>query len=354
MAADWADEGNLWWKLLPAQIRNLPADLAATIALVLLTDLAVLLPGVSETPLRIVLGLPFVLFLPGYAFIAALFPEAGQSPADDRGDPEAGQSDAAGLMDRRGGIDGIERVALAFGLSIALVPLIGLVLNFTPWGIRLLPILLSVSGFTLVAAAVAAVRRWELPPEERFVIPYQDWYATGRAELLEPESRTDAALTILLVLSILLATASVGYAVAVPKQGETFTQFYLLTEDDDGELVAADYPTEFVVGESKPVVVGMGNQEHEPVRYTAVVLLQNVSFVDNETIVNREAELDRLETGPLPHNTTWTTTYRIHPPFPGERLRLTFLLYRDDQVPVAPTVDNAYRELHLWVNVSRT
>jgi len=32
------------------------------------------------------------------------------------------------------GIDGIERVALSFGLSIAIVPLIGLVLNFTPWG----------------------------------------------------------------------------------------------------------------------------------------------------------------------------------------------------------------------------
>jgi len=35
---------------------------------------------------------------------------------------------------REGIDDGIERVALSFGLSIAIVPLIGLVLNFTPWG----------------------------------------------------------------------------------------------------------------------------------------------------------------------------------------------------------------------------
>ena len=35
----------------------------------------------------------------------------------------------------------------------------------------------------------------------------------------------------------------------------------------------------------------------------------------------------------------------------GENLRLTFLLYRG-QAPQDTTVENAYRELHLWVNVS--
>lgn len=358
MAADGGnDDGSpsLLWRLLPPWLRNLPADLAATVALVLLTDLAVLLPGVSETPLRIVLGLPFVLFLPGYAFIAALFPEEGESPVAEDDELEAGALDGdepEGYLARRGGIDGIERVALSFGLSIAVVPLIGLVLNFTPWGIRLVPILLSVSGFTLVMVAVAAVRRWELPAEERFSVPYRDWYAAGRAELLQPESRTDAALNVLLVLSIVLATASVGYAVAVPKQGEQFTEFYILTEDDDGDLVAADYPTEFVVGESQPVVVGIGNQEHEPVRYTAVIKLQNVSFVDNETVVHRDAELDRLHSGELPHNETWLQAYEVQPTYEGERLRLLFLLYRDGEVPNEPTVENSYRELHLWVNVS--
>jgi hypothetical protein len=197
-----------WWRWLPPWLRALPADLAATATLVVLTVLAVLLSGVSETPLRIVLGLPFVLFLPGYAFIAALLPEEGESPG--AGDDKDGAlvEDEGGYLDRRGGIDGIECVALSFGLSIAVVPLIGLVLNFTPWGIRLMPILLSVSGFTLVMVAVAAARRWELPEEERFAVPYREWYAAGRAELFEPESRADAALNVLLVLSILLATGA--------------------------------------------------------------------------------------------------------------------------------------------------
>lgn len=40
-------------------------------------------------------------------------------------------------------IDGIERAALSFGLSVALVPLIGIVLDKTPYGIRLPSILAS-------------------------------------------------------------------------------------------------------------------------------------------------------------------------------------------------------------------
>lgn len=343
-----------WRLLLPRQIRDLPADLAATIVLVLLTDLVVLAPVIRETPLRVVLGLPLVLFLPGYAFIAALFPEAGSPPEDEMDDPNDETEPAAAgagtgrLRDR--GIDGIERVALSFGLSIAIVPLIGLVLNFTPWGIRLLPILTSVSGFTLVAAAVAAVRRWDLPPEERFSVPYREWMTAGRRELLEPETRTDMVLNVLLVISILLAVSSVAYAVAVPKQGEAFTEFYILTEDEEGELVAADYPTEFVRGESKPVVVGIGNQEHEPMRYAVVVELQRIERVGNETRVREAVALEGF-TARLAHNETRHVRYQIRPQLTGTRLRLAFLLYVESPPP-NPTVDNAYRELHLWINVS--
>ena len=60
-----------------------------------------------EGIIRVVLGLPFILFIPGYILVFTLFP--------------------AKKTDR--GIDIIERVALSLGLSIAIVPLIGLGLN---------------------------------------------------------------------------------------------------------------------------------------------------------------------------------------------------------------------------------
>lgn len=113
------------------------------IAIIVVTLL--LFPAVAFTSggLRIALGLLFVLFFPGYTLLSALFPKQ-----DD--------------------LDGIARVALSFGLSIAVVPLIGLVLNFTPWGIRLYPILISVTLFILAASGVAWYRQRRLAPAQRF------------------------------------------------------------------------------------------------------------------------------------------------------------------------------------------
>ena len=102
-------------------------DLALVIFITLLCILFVLIPPLNETPVRIILGLPLVLFLPGYALIATLFPQKGD-------------------------LDGIERIALSFGLSIAITPLLGLALNYTPFGIRLTPILTILSVFTIALA----------------------------------------------------------------------------------------------------------------------------------------------------------------------------------------------------------
>ncbi|MFB6224817.1 MAG: DUF1616 domain-containing protein [Haloarcula sp.] len=334
-------ETQTWKLLLPRQLRHLPADLAGVVGVVILTNLAALLPVISDTPVRIIAGLVFVLFIPGYAFIAALFPEAGSGPAAD---------DETVSNPRADGIDGIERTALSFGLSIALVPLVGLVLNFTPWGIRLLPILVSLSGLTLALTAVAAVRRWAVPADERFRVPYRAWLSAGRAELFSPASRTDAALNVLLVLSILLAAASVGYAVTVPKDGERFSEFYLLTEGEDGELVADGYPTEFQQGASRALIVGIGNQEHERTEYTVIAELQRVERVGNETQVRERAELRRFQPT-LGHNETWQRQHEVQPEMTGDRLRLQYLLYRGSP-PATVDQSTAYREVHLWVNVT--
>ncbi|QLG27433.1 DUF1616 domain-containing protein [Halorarum halophilum] len=330
-----------WWQLLPAPVRRLPADLTACALLVCLTLVAVFLPVVRMTQLRILLGLPFVLFAPGYALIAALFPEAGESPTettDEESSPD------------RSGIDGIERVALSFGTSIAVVPLVGLVLNFTPFGIRLLPLMVSLSGLTFGLIGVAAHRRWALSADERFSVPYQAWYAVARSELVHPESRADAALNVLLVICVILAASSVAYAVAVPNQGERFTEFYLLTETDDGELVADGYPIEYTQGQPQSLIVGIENQEYMRVDYTVVVELQRVVVEDNSTTVSEREELKRWEPS-VAHNETWHLEHSIAPGMTGTELKLTYLLYQGDP-PSEPTVDNAYRELHLWVNVS--
>ncbi|MDS0242809.1 MULTISPECIES: DUF1616 domain-containing protein [unclassified Haloferax] len=326
-----------WRLFLPEPLRSLPADLAAVVAGVALTLVATLTPGLAGTPLRDVVGLAFLLFAPGYALIAALFPERGPPIDADEG------------HERIDGIDGIERVALSFGTSIAVVPLFGLVLNFTPWGIRLVPILVVVCGFALVATAFAAARRSALPEDERLVVPYERWVAAARDELFEPASRTDAMLNVVLVVSVVLASASVGYAVAVPKNGESFTELYLLTQDGDSELTADSYPEELVRGESASLVLGVGNREHRAMNYTVVAMLQRVEVSNNSTTVV-ESERLRTFTPRLERNETWHEPHEVRPTMTGERLRLTYLLY-EGAPPASPTVDNAYREVHLWVTV---
>ena len=56
---------------------RIPLDLALVIALTLACILFVLTPRLDETPVRVLLGLLLVLFLPGYSLVVALFPRRG-------------------------------------------------------------------------------------------------------------------------------------------------------------------------------------------------------------------------------------------------------------------------------------
>lgn len=320
------------WFLIAEWLYRVPIDLGGVIALTVLTVLSVFLPTIQETPLRFIFGLPFILFLPGYAFIAVLFPEQSGQPSAKR----VAESNRISL---------IERIALAFVMSTAIVPLIGLALTFTRWGIRLTPIVLSVSTFTIVCTIAAVIRRRELPPREQFSVPHRKWADRARTGLFMSNDQINP-LNIALALSILLAVVSVGFAVAVPQVGEPFTEFYLLTEDE-GKLVTDGYSEEFVQGEPSSMTVGIENQEYETVEYTVVVQLERIGG----EVIERE-ELDRFHRT-LEHEETWHAEHELTPTMTGENLRLSYLLYKGEP-PEEPTKENSYRDLHLWITVENS
>ena len=290
--------------------KKVPSDLLTVMGLVLLTDIFVLTPGLSETMLRSILGLPLVLFLPGYALIAALFPA---------------KSD----------LDGIERTALSFGLSIAVVPLIGLGLNYTPWGIRLLPILISLSAFTFITCGLAYLRRAKLPETEAFDVPFRAAVLSLKAGILEkPESKLDKALTVFLVLSILLSVATLVFVVVSPKEGEHFTEFYIL----GSEGKADNYSTKYILGENGTVTMGIVNHEYKPINYTMEIKLENESMPLPEN----------LQHITLAHNETWEESVSVTPPFEGKNMKLEFLLFNETEK------NTPYRDLHLWIDVNAT
>jgi uncharacterized membrane protein len=300
-----------------------------------------------------------LLFLPGYAFVSVLFPERRTHATDQAAgsrinwpggwSSKLGESTGTDGESSNRGVSGIERAVLSFGASIAIVVLIGFSLNFTPWRIRLTPIALAVSGFTIVAIAAGVIRRRALPANERFAIPHRQWIGRIGSAVLGPGTRTDTILNVLLICSVLLLASGVVYAVSWDERGGT-TDFYLLTENETGELVAADYPTEFALTEAQSLVIGIGNREGERINYTVIAELQRVETRNGTTLVTERERLLRFRT-PIGANETQLRQHSIDPTTTGTRLRLTYLLYRGP-APANPTIENAYREVHLSINVT--
>lgn len=86
--------------------------------------------------LRYIFGAVLVLYVPGSVLIEALYPSSELEP--------------------------LERFALSIGLSLAVVPLIGLVLNYTPWGIRLEPVLYSLALYSLLIGFAAVWQKYRV------------------------------------------------------------------------------------------------------------------------------------------------------------------------------------------------
>lgn len=332
-------------------VSGVPTDLAVVLVLTMLALGFVYLPVLREHPFRFVFGFLLVVLLPGYSVVAAVFParkKPGDSPHRTQGNE---QSDGLvlGLSTPREGIDSVERVVLSIGVSCVIVALIGLLLNYTRWGITLEPLSVVLTVIIVVMTGIGAERRWRLPKQARYRAPYGPWFASVYSEFSNSDSRTETVLNIAIVVSVLVIASSFVYAVSVPHDGEQFTELSLLTEDD-GELVADDYPRQFTRGETRSVVVGLSNHEHETVEYTVVVELQQVSDRGEDTVVLQSVELDRLN-ATLAHNQTEYLTSEVTPTTTGERQRLAFMLYLGDP-PARPSLDSAYRSGYLWVDVS--
>lgn len=256
----------------------------------------------TQGPLRATLGIPFVLFLPGYAVVAALFP-------------------------RRTDLTGIERLAYSLGLSLALMPLVGLAINFTPWGIRLLPMVLSLALIIVAMAGFAFYRRERLAPD-------RDWAVPVRPALSAAVQRWREQGRLAQVLAATLALVSIGFGATLvtvmvtPRGTESFTEFYVLNPTGRAD----SYPQRLALGEEAKVTLGITNQENQSTTYRVEVLL------DGEKI----SDISPFE---LENQGRWRQDITFRATKSGGRQMLQFQLYRGGS-------DKPYRSLQLWINAS--
>jgi len=262
------------------------------------------------------------------------------------------------------GIDSIERIALSFGMSIAIVPLIGLALNYTIWGIRLQPILFSLVLFILVISIIGIFRWYHIPSKRRFHLDITISFPKG-------ETRLDRILTIILCCSMILAVSTLIYVIAAPKEGEHFTEFYLL----GSEGIADNYPRNITSTEPVNLIIGIVNHEYKTVNYTLEIWLINQTttqnnqtnetnityhhmwFVENIIIELPHIPIDIEGAWEPQWEYNWTALLNKTGSY-----KLAFFLYttpqemyntaNDYHLITQDKIDTAYRSVHLWVTIN--
>ena len=270
-------------------------------------------------------AIPFLLFVPGYALIAALFPDRGS-------------------MYQRHRLDGLERTLYAVVASICLAVIVGVNLDFTSWPIRPVPVVSALAAVTYLSTLVSLYRRKASGLEATKSAAQLNTGTNSRTQSNDSGVRLGS---IVVAVAIVVALVSVTFVAAQPQRGETYSEFGLLTENN-GTLQADGYPEEMALGESNELYFTVTNREQQQTEYVVVVQLTRTAPTG---AVMESARLNTYTETTAPGD-TWQQRHTITPVLEGERLRLTYLLYRDSP-PEQPTVDNAYRETHIWIDVTQ-
>jgi uncharacterized membrane protein len=238
---------------------------------------------ISSNVPRIILGVPFLLFIPGYALLVAIFT-------------------------KKEGMDGIARVAFSFILSLTIVGFFGIILSYTPWGIRLEPILFSIFTFVLITSIITWWRQRKLPKEERFSI---------ELDIKVPslgQSIWDKMLAVILVIAILGAVGVVAYTSTKPKVKEAFTEFYILGKEGK----ATNYLTDLKIGVKSSLKVGIINHEGKEVNYRVEASINGTKLSEVGPITLVDGQKSETEIG-------------ITPVKAGQNQKLELLLYKGNE-----------------------
>ncbi len=249
--------------------------------------------------LRIILGLFLILLFPGYALVESLFP-------------------------RKNDLDGTERIALAIGLSLALIPILGLILNFSPWGIQFGSILFASSLWILAFSLLGIYRRRISNENDSIKV---DFLRT-KTWIIQHRRPPNVAVIGSIIIASIILISTVSWRIQSPPAGEPFTEFYILGET----RMLQDYPTNLSLGSTQNYWIGIINNEGTETSYSVK------AFIKEESVGGKTGI--RLGAGDK-----WEDEFGIVPRVEGTQEKLVFELYRENE-------ENPYRKLHLFVDIN--
>lgn len=293
--------------------------------------------GVSVLTPTAAVGLPLALLLlfvlPGYVTMAVAY--ADQGPL---------------VTTSRPMVRVAEQLALSIGLSLAVVPVLGLVTYLSPWSLTEATVVSVVAIYVVLISVLAAVRRSSHTTGSRAESRFGNRVAGSALTIPSPSKMTTTQLLVngVLVVSVLAATATLGMALLAPPEEAGTTDLHLLTESGD-KLVANEYPETVTTGEEAQITVGVTNDEGTRTEYTAVAELQRVRIDGQSVVVVDKTSVGRYQFA-LEDGNTWRQQLTIEPTLIGENLRFAVYLYRGE-APPRPSSETAYREATLWLDV---
>lgn len=241
--------------------------------------------------LRVPAGLLAILFFPGYGLVVAMFPRTDE-------------------------FETIEWLALAIGVSLALVPIVALVLVYTSWGIRLSPIVVAETTCTLVAGTIGWYRRRQSGSPSFGLIERVSPALVGRHVSRLPLILVGGGLVVAIVAFVL--------SVALPTPPPT--AFYALGSTG----LADNYPFEATAGQDISLDVGIASHDGAAVTY-------RIDTVFNDEILQSSAPVQVQPGG------TWQGSITFPAPSqPGGDQEVQVNLVKDGKT---------YRQLRFWLKV---
>lgn len=262
------------------------------VSLLLLLSIYVVPNGI----VRVILAIPFLLFICGNVWINVLFP-------------------------RRIAVNNIQRIVLSISLSIFIIIFTGLILNFTPWGINLNSIVTSLTFVVFVGSIVAFYRQQKLNPDERIQISIQFNSSSHHT--------TSLVLYLLLGVTVVTSIGIIGYHLINPVSSEKFTQFYLLDKDDN----VFNYPTTVSLGGDITVNIGIANQEQTLTTYNIEVSVDGTDIKDIGPILLQNKQI-------------WEEPFSYTTTKQGSNQQLDFVIFKDGNPD--PYLD----PLSIWFDVT--
>jgi len=286
----------LWWDFVLSIVW-----IAALVILVLAGNL---MPGLSE--IRLILGVVYVFFVPGYWLQAVLFPRIKE-------------------------LNTLERLGICLGLSVAVISLLALLLDRLPWGLRLWPILAGELGITLLFALVATSQRVRLRGTQACFVelhwqPYLWWKA---------QSGFKRGIFVLTAIILIIAGVMIAWSFLAPFPDSFMTEFYLLGK----ERKAENFPRSAQPGETLQVIMGITNKERTANEYRVEVWVKDPWGLDHKDCVGIYGSFNLLPGQAIEIPVKWQM------PWVGADMQVDFLLFLESES------EEPYRTLRLFLDV---